>query len=119
MPFNRRDFVRGVIVITAGAGLGCARAQDHPPPGPGFHARRRERRPAGRSRHPLGVRGRAVGRAARGAVGGRGFTIVDCEPDACSARWTFVDTLEAHEHVVTPGRILRGLPGSGQRQLLG
>lgn len=48
----------------------------------------------------------------------RGFLLVTATPDECRAEWRYVSTVKSASYTAFTGRVLRTLPGSGQRRIV-
>lgn len=48
----------------------------------------------------------------------RGFMLVTATPDECRAEWRFVSTVKSATYTAFTGRVLRTLPGAGQRRIV-
>ncbi|NWG75667.1 MAG: alkaline phosphatase D family protein, partial [Rubrivivax sp.] len=48
----------------------------------------------------------------------RGFMIVTATPDECRAEWRFVSSVKTASYTAFTGRVLRTLPGAGQRRVV-
>ena len=48
----------------------------------------------------------------------RGFLLVTATPDECRAKWRYVSTVKSATYTAFTGRVLRTLPGVGQRRLV-
>lgn len=48
----------------------------------------------------------------------RGFMLVTATPDECRAEWRFVSSVKTASYTAFTGRVLRTLPGAGQRRVV-
>jgi alkaline phosphatase D len=73
------------------------------------------------SENPLAVAAgleQIIGPLAYANAKDRGFLLVTATPDECRAEWRFVSTVKNAAYTAFTGRMLRTLPGAGQRSIV-